>query len=112
MQSAVKFSLDNYCLIIDRNGLQLDGPTKEVMPIHDLSAIIAGFGWDVQEIDGHDLNQIDEAFAKARATKGKPSCIIANTVKGKGVSFMENQLKWHGKAPSTQEYELALQEVL
>jgi transketolase len=112
MQSAVKFSLDNYCLIIDRNGLQLDGPTKEVMPIHDLQAIIAGFGWAVQEIDGHDLNQIDEAFAKARATKGKPSCIIANTVKGKGVSFMENQLKWHGKAPSTQEYELALQEVL
>ena len=112
MQSAVKFSLDNFCLIIDKNGLQLDGPTKEVMPIHDLPAIIKGFGWEVEEIDGHAIEEIDNAFANAKNTKGKPSCIIANTVKGKGVSFMENQLKWHGKAPSTQEYELALQEVL
>ncbi len=111
MQSSVKFKLDNFCMIVDRNGLQLDGPTNAVMPIHDLTQIIEGFGWYVQEIDGHSIQEIDKACSNAKQKKGIPSCIIANTVKGKGVSCMENQLKWHGRAPSTEEYNQAVREI-
>ncbi|MDC7244679.1 MAG: transketolase [Sphaerochaetaceae bacterium] len=111
MQSSCKFKLDNFCMIIDRNGLQLDGTTEEVMPFKDLSNTIESFGWFVQTIDGHSVEEIDKALQAARETKGGPSCIIADTIKGKGVSFMENQLKWHGRAPSDEEYELAVKEI-
>jgi transketolase len=112
MQSAYKFDLDNYCMVVDRNGLQLDGPTKEIMPIYNLPEIIKNFGWYVQEIDGHSIQELFSAFNNAKSRKGCPSCIIANTVKGKGVSFMENKLEWHGRAPSKEEYEEAVKEIM
>jgi transketolase len=111
IQAAYKFNLDNFCMIVDKNGLQLDGPVDEIMPIHDLSAALKGFGWHVIEIDGHNFDQIADAFTAARRVIGKPSCILACTIKGKGVSFMENQLKWHGKAPDSNEFQLALGEL-
>lgn len=111
LQSAVKFKLDNYCMIIDKNGLQLDGPTTEVMPLPKLSNIIEDFGWNVIEIDGHNIPEIMKAIEEVKATKGIPSCIIANTIKGKGVSFMENQLQWHGQAPNDEQYAIAIKEI-
>jgi len=111
VQAASKYQLDNFCVIVDKNGLQLDGPVDEIMPIHDLFAVLTGFGWHVIEIDGHDIDQIDDAFKAARQVIGKPCCILARTIKGKGVSFMENQLKWHGRAPDAQEYQLAIGEL-
>lgn len=111
MQSANKFNLDNYCMILDKNGLQLDGKTQDVMPITDIKTIVQGFGWDVQEIDGHSISEIINALDKFKATKNQPTFIIANTVKGKGVSFMENQVGWHGKAPNDEQYSQAMKEL-
>ena len=103
--------LDNVCAIVDYNKIQLDGFTKEILDLEPLADKWRAFGWHVIEIDGHDVASVQKAFAEAAATKGKPSCIIANTVKGKGVSFMENNPKWHGVAPSPAEVELALKEL-
>ena len=108
---AAQFKLDNLVSIIDRNRLQIDGWVKAVMNVESLNEKYAAFGWHVIEIDGHDMAQILDAFAKARTLKEKPTVIIANTVKGKGVSFMENVAGWHGRAPNRPETEKALAEL-
>ena len=96
--AAAHYKLDNLTIIIDNNGLQIDGTNDEVMSLGDLPAKLRAFGLDVHEIDGHDLDTIEAALS-APPFPGKPKCILAHTVKGKGVSFMENQVGWHGKAP-------------
>jgi transketolase len=110
-QSAAKFSLDNLIAIIDYNKLQLDGYNNDVMPIEPLVSKWTSFGWNAVRIDGHDIGQIIDAIDNAKLTKGVPTVIIADTIKGKGVSFMEDKCSWHGKSPSSQEYELALKEL-
>lgn len=102
--------LNNLVAIIDRNRLQIDGNTENIKPLDDLSAKLRAFNWDVFEIDGHDYNSIYEAIEKAKEND-KPTAIIANTVKGKGVSFMENNAGWHGKAPKKEEYDRAMEEL-
>ena len=102
--------LDNLIAIIDRNRLQIDGCTENIKSLDNLKAKIEAFNWDVVEIDGHDMNAIYEAIERAK-TIGKPAAIIANTVKGKGVSFMENNAGWHGKAPNKEDYERAMAEL-
>ena len=92
MMAASKYNLDNLVAIIDNNGIQLDGRTNERMPIENLETVIKGFGWNVVSCNGHDFDELDMAFNAADGTKGKPTCIIANTVKGKGVSFMEDNV--------------------
>ena len=109
--AAAKYKLDNLCGIIDVNGLQIDGTTAEVMPTEPLDKKWEAFGWNVIVIDGHSFEEIEAAFAKAKACTDRPTAIIAKTVKGKGVSFMENQVGWHGKAPNEEEYKLAMQEL-
>ena len=105
-------NLDNLILIVDNNNLQIDGTLEEVNSPYPIPEKFSAFGFNVQQIDGHDLDQIDEAINKAINTKnGKPNVIIAKTVKGKGVSFMENQCSWHGKAPNDEEYKIAMQEI-
>lgn len=104
--------LDNLCVIVDHNGLQIDGTIEEVNSAMPLADKFAAFKFHVIELaDGNDMAQIRVAFAEARATKGKPSCIVAHTVKGKGVSFMENQVAWHGKAPNDEQYAQAMSEL-
>ena len=104
-------NLDNLCLIVDFNGLQIDGPVSEVAGPEPIDKKFEAFGFDVQTIDGHDFDAIEAAFAHAKTVKGKPSVIIAKTVKGKGVSYMENQVGWHGTAPNKEQYETAMQEL-
>ncbi len=103
-------NLDNLVAIIDRNELQIDGSTECVKALGNLSAKIKAFGWDVLEIDGHDIEQIYEAIEQAKLLK-KPAAIIAKTIKGKGVSFMENNAGWHGTAPGKEDYENAISEL-
>ena len=110
--SAGHFALDNICAVIDRNRLQIDGPTKDVMNIEPLADKYRAFNWHVIEIDGHNIAQIIAAFDEAKATRGKPTVIIANTIKGKGVSFMEDQVGWHGVAPKKEQFEIAIKELL
>jgi transketolase len=102
------YRLDNLCGIVDKNDLQIDGWVREVMNIDPLAQKYEAFNWRVLEIDGHDMNQILEAFERARATQGQPTVIIAHTVKGKGVSFMENEAGWHGIAPNREQFEKAM----
>ena len=102
-----KYKLDNLCGIVDVNGLQIDGATADVMPSEPLDAKFAAFGWHVIKADGHDFDSLRAALAEARETKGKPSVILMRTVKGRGVSFMENNAGWHGKAPNAEQYEQA-----
>lgn len=109
--SAPKFNLDNLCVILDYNKSQIDGYTKDVMDLEPLKAKLESFRWNVLEIDGHNFAEIENAFNVAREVKGKPTYIIAHTIKGKGVSFMEDNVEWHGKAPNEKETELALQEL-
>ena len=104
-------NLDNLCLIVDFNGLQIDGPVSEVAGPEPIDKKFEAFGFDVQTIDGHDFDAIEAAFARAKTVKGKPSVISAKTVKGKGVSYMENQVGWHGTAPNKDQYETAMQEL-
>ena len=112
MMCANKYKLDNYIMLFDNNGLQLDGTTEQIMPGLDMSKKAADFGFDVYEIDGHDMAQILDAFDKIRAAKnGKPKFINAHTVKGKGVDYMENSLDWHGKAPNKEQYESAMEQL-
>ena len=111
LMSAAKWALDNLCIFIDVNGLQIDGATKDVMPTEPLDKKLEAFNWHVIKIDGHDLAQILAALAEARDTKGKPTAILMATVKGKGVSFMENNAGWHGKAPNVDEFAIAKAEL-
>ena len=108
---AAHYKLDNLCVIIDNNGLQIDGKVADVMSPYPIGEKLSAFGFEVAEIDGHDFQQMEAAFGRARETKGKPFAIIMKTVKGKGVSFMENQAGWHGKAPNDEEYAQAMTEL-
>ncbi len=103
--------VDNCCCIVDYNKIQLDGFVKDIMEVAPLADKWRAFGWHAIELDGHDLAAVDAAFLEARATKGKPTVLIANTVKGKGVSFMENNPKFHGVAPTESEVAAALKEL-
>ena len=103
-------NLDNVIAIIDRNRLQIDGNMEDIKPLDNLSEKIKAFNWNVIEIDGHDFNQIYEAIETAKKAS-KPTAIVANTIKGKGVSFMENNAGWHGKAPSKEDFEKAMAEL-
>ena len=105
--AAAKFRLDNLCAIVDVNGLQIDGRTADVMPSEPLDKKIEAFNWNVQSVDGHDFDALERAFAAAAACREKPTVLLARTVKGKGVSFMENDAGWHGKAPNDEQYEKA-----
>ena len=105
------YKLDNLCVIIDNNGLQIDGRVEDVMSPYPIPEKLRAFGFQVYEIDGHDFEQMETAFNQARETKGVPSAIVMTTVKGKGVSFMENQAGWHGKAPNDEEFEIAMNEL-
>lgn len=109
--AAANYELDNLVLIIDRNDLQISGPTESVMKNGDLVGKWQTFGFEVLEIDGHDYRQIATAFQKARGIKKKPTCIIAHTIKGKGISFMENQVAWHHGVLTQEEYHQALSEL-
>lgn len=108
--SAAHYKLDNLTVLVDNNGLQIDGSNNEVMSLGDLAAKLRAFGFDLYEIDGHDLDAV-EAALRAPVTAGKPKAILAHTVKGKGVSFMENQVGWHGKAPNEEQRQQALKEL-
>lgn len=110
--SASKYKLDNLCVMVDVNGLQIDGKTADVMPSEPLDAKFAAFGFHVIKLDGHDLEAIERAFDEAASVSGVPTVILAQTVKGKGVSFMENDAGWHGKAPNAEQYEIARAELL
>lgn len=103
--------IDNICAIVDYNRIQLDGFVKDILDLEPLTDKWRAFGWHVINVDGHDIAALQKAFAEASATKGKPTCILAHTVKGKGVSFMENNPKYHGVAPTPEEVELALKEL-
>ena len=109
--SAVKFGLDNLTAIVDWNKVQLDGTTDEIMPLRDLPGKWRAFGWNVLRCDGHDLTALDAALDAAAACKGVPTVILADTVKGKGVSFMEGKSAWHGKAIPDAEFAQAMQEL-
>ncbi len=108
---AAHYHLDNLCVMIDWNGLQIDGPIAEVMNPTPFDAKLRAFGFHVIVINGHDFDEIAAALAEARAVKGQPTAIILKTVKGKGVSFMENQAGWHGSAPNDEQYEQAVKEL-
>ena len=101
--AASHYRLDNLCGILDRNGLQIDGPTEEIMSIEPIAERWRAFGWHVLEIDGHNYEEILGAFEKAQRVSNKPTMIIAHTVKGKGISYMEGTLSFHGKSPSKDE---------
>ena len=103
--------LDNLVVIVDNNGLQIDGPIDEVNSPYPIGAKFEAFNFNVVEIDGHDFDQIADAFKQAKECKGKPTAIIMKTIKGKGVSFMENQAKWHGSAPNDEQYAVAMEEL-
>lgn len=113
LMAAPHFRLDNLCVIIDKNGLQVDGTVDQIMPIDSLDKKLEAFGWNVIVIDGHDMDAILDAFDKFNQNigTGVPTAIIANTIKGKGVSFMENQVEWHGLAPSQEQRDAALSEI-
>ncbi|MBR4295938.1 MAG: transketolase [Clostridia bacterium] len=108
---ASHYKLDNLCVIIDFNGLQIDGPVTEVMNPTPFDKKLEAFGYNVITIDGHDFEQIEAAFEAAKACKGKPTAIISKSVKGKGVSFMENNVSWHGSAPNAEQFEQAKAEL-
>ncbi len=105
------YHLDNLCVIIDNNGLQIDGTVSQVMSSYPIADKVKAFNFEVVEIDGNDFDALEGAFARFHETKGKPFCIVMKTVKGLGVSYMENNVDWHGKAPNDEEYELAMAEL-
>ena len=109
--AAAHYKLDNFCIIVDNNGLQIDGNIADVMSPYPIVDKLAAFGFEVVELDGHDFDALEAAFNKARETKGKPFAIVMKTVKGKDVSFMENDAGWHGKAPNDAEYAQAMAEL-
>ena len=106
------YKLDNLCAVIDNNGLQIDGKITDVMSPYPIGDKLRAFGWNVVEVaDGHDFDQLEAAFAQAKEAKGVPTAIVMKTVKGKGVSYMEDQAGWHGKAPNDEEYKIAMDEL-
>ena len=109
--SASHYKLDNLCVIVDNNNLQIDGSIEEVMSSYPIDSKFESFGFNVINIDGHNIQELIDAFNKAKTVKGKPTVIIAKTIKGKGVSFMENQVGWHGKAPNEEQYNIAIKEL-
>lgn len=109
--SASHYKLDNLCVIVDNNNLQIDGSIEEVMSSYPIDAKFKSFGFYVINVDGHNIQELINAFNEAKTIKGKPTAIIAKTIKGKGVSFMENQVGWHGKAPNEEQYEMAIKEL-
>lgn len=108
---AAHYKLDNLTAFVDVNGLQIDGPTCEVMNSEPIDKKFEAFGWNVIKIDGHDYNEIESAIIESKETKEKPTAVICKTIKGKGVSFMENQAKWHGSAPNEEQYNKAIEEL-
>ena len=108
---AAHYKLDNFCAIVDNNGLQIDGAVADVMSPYPIDEKLKAFGFEIAVVDGHSFDELEAAFEKAKATKGKPFAIIMKTVKGKGVSFMENNAGWHGKAPNDEEYAQAMAEL-
>ena len=109
--AAAHYKLDNLCIVVDNNGLQIDGNIADVMSPYPIVDKLEAFGFAVKAVDGHNFDELEAAFAQARETKGKPFAIVMKTVKGKGVSYMENQAGWHGKAPNDAEYEQAMTEL-
>lgn len=109
--AASKYKLDNLTAICDFNRVQLDGPIEEIMPLDPLPEKWEAFNWNVIEMDGHNMGEILDALDKARQVRGRPTVIVAHTVKGKGVSFMEGKFQWHGNAPNEEEYKIALKEL-
>lgn len=109
--AAHKYALDNLCAVVDVNGLQIDGKTSDVMPTEPLDKKFEAFGWNVLKADGHDYEALKKAFAEAATLNGAPTVILAKTVKGKGVSFMENNAGWHGKAPNDEQFADAMSEL-
>ena len=109
--TSTKNKLDNLCVIVDNNNLQIDGTIEEVMNPYPIDEKFKSFGFEIIKINGHNIEEIINAFDVAKNVKGKPVCIIAKTIKGKGVSFMENQAGWHGKAPNKEQYLQALAEL-
>jgi len=109
--AAAHYKLDNLTAVLDNNGLQIDGRNEDVMTVAPVGEKFAGFGWNVIQIDGNDMDQIVEGFAKARQCKGRPTILIAKTHKGQGVSFMTDQVGWHGKAPDDEQYAQAMKEL-
>jgi transketolase len=109
--TAAHYRLDNLCAIVDLNGLQIDGPVSKVKAIEPVASKWAAFGWNVIDIDGHDMKEILDALDDAETVKGKPSVILAHTIKGKGVSFFEGKVEYHGMAPTPEELEKALKEM-
>ena len=109
--AAAHYKLDNFCIIVDNNGLQIDGNIADVMSPYPIVDKLVAFGFEVAAVDGHDFDALEAAFNKARETKGKPFAIVMKTTKGKDVSFMENDAGWHGKAPNDAEYAQAMAEL-
>ena len=105
------YKLDNLTAVVDWNGLQIDGRNEDVMTVAPVDEKFKAFGWNTLMVDGHDMKQLCEAFEAARSCKGRPTAIIAKTVKGKGVSFMEDQAGWHGKAPNEEQAKQAVAEL-
>ena len=101
--SSAQYKLDHLTLLVDHNGLQIDGTNDEVMKVNPIEDKFRAFGWNVISIHGHDYDEIRSALMLAKKTKGRPTAIVAETIKGKGVAFMENQVGWHGKAPSPEQ---------
>lgn len=108
---AAHHKLDNLIAVVDNNNLQIDGNVSDVCSVYPIDEKFRAFGWEVFAADAHDFESLDAAFTAARQVKGKPSVIVQMSVKGKGVSFMENQAGWHGKAPNQQQYEQAMEEL-
>ena len=106
-----KYELDNLCVIVDNNNLQIDGNIKDVKGLNKIEEKFESFGFNVITVDGNNIEQLIDGFDRAKMTKGMPTAIIAKTVKGKGVSFMENNAGWHGKAPNEEQFNLAIQEL-
>ena len=109
--SANKYKLDNLCVIVDNNNLQIDGTIQKVGGLNKIDEKFKSFGFQIINIDGHNIEEIKSAFEVAKNVKEKPVCIIAKTIKGKGVSFMENKVQWHGKAPNEEQYKMAIEEL-
>jgi len=111
MMFAHHYQLDNLCIIVDNNGLQIDGPVDQVMSPYPIVDKLRAFGLETVQVDGHDLEALEGAFVQAKQTKGTPFAMVMKTTKGKGVSFMENQAGWHGKAPNDEEYAKGMEEL-
>ena len=109
--AAAHYKLDNLCIVVDNNGLQIDGNVADVMSPYPIVDKLLAFGFNVHAVDGHDFDALEKAFDNAKKTKGQPTAIVMSTVKGKGVSYMENDAGWHGKAPNDAEYEQAMNEL-